>query len=453
MQKPHDRNASTREHVDYLEHSDALHSFKIRTLTLIFPEARLGTSQATWELGGPIIIGRDPGLSGIEIPDPGSSRRHAEIAYDKSRGTAVIKDLGSRNGTFVDGLRTAETDLRHGSVIRVAGALLVYSEVDDFAGIARVEDEHCMAPARAVVEASAKAIAGAPLSVLLLGPTGAGKEVLARAIHAASGRTGRFVGVNCGALNQDLVTSEFFGHSAGAFSGANQDRPGLFVAANKGTLFLDEVADLPLSQQPVLLRALQERTVRPVGSDTEIPVDVRIICATHRPITQLVQEERFRRDLHARLAGTTLTVPGLSNRREEILYFFAAASELPLSAISPDAAEALVLHDWPENMRELQHLATRVRTYGPCGLELAGLPPLFARRLTKLRRGQQHSALAQQTVDRDELLLLLQEYRGNVAGIAKAVCKHRAQVYRWLRRERLNPEDYRGDDSVRTSPD
>lgn len=207
--------------------------------------------------------------------------------------------------------------------------------------------------------------------VYITGESGTGKELVARTIHAQGPRAAMpFVPVNCGAIPTELMESEFFGHVKGAFTGAARDKNGLFVAAEGGTLFLDEIADLPRHMQVKLLRAIQERAVRPVGAETEIPVDVRIICATHRDLGQLVNEGEFREDLYFRLNVIEVHVPPLRERAADIpeladciLAGLAAHLGLdPTPTLAASARDALQAHDFPGNVRELENILERAVT-------------------------------------------------------------------------------------------
>ncbi|BCX82694.1 two-component system, NtrC family, response regulator PilR [Methylomarinovum caldicuralii] len=203
--------------------------------------------------------------------------------------------------------------------------------------------------------------------VFIHGESGTGKELVARLIHAKSPRAGKpFVAVNCGAIPAELMESEFFGHKKGSFSGAVADHPGLFQAADGGTLFLDEVADLPLHLQVKLLRAIQEKRVRPVGGHEEIPVDVRILSATHKDLKALVDEGRFRQDLYYRINVIELTVPPLRQRREDIplmadriLNRIARDNGLPPLKLTERAFKTLCRYDFPGNVRELENILER----------------------------------------------------------------------------------------------
>ncbi len=207
--------------------------------------------------------------------------------------------------------------------------------------------------------------------VYISGESGTGKELVARLIHELGVRSDKaFVPINCGAIPSELVESELFGHHKGAFTGAIADKIGLFQAADGGTLFLDEVADLPLMMQVKLLRALQEKTVRPVGSQQEIPVDVRILCATHKNLAEKVQEGSFREDLFYRLNVIELSVPALRERKEDIsllvqyiLAQLASKNGIALPSIGQDALEALERYDFPGNVRELENVLERALTW------------------------------------------------------------------------------------------
>ena len=213
---------------------------------------------------------------------------------------------------------------------------------------------------------TATRIAATEATVLILGETGTGKELLARAIHEHSRRPGRFVAIDCGAVQGALIESELFGHERGAFTGALTAQPGLFRHADQGSLMLDEIGNLPLEAQYRLLRALQEGAVRPVGAQAEVPVDVRVIAATSTALDDAVMTEAFREDLFYRLDVIRLELPPLRERREDIIYLFghfARASANQYNLVRPDVSDdfldALVSYDWPGNVRQLQNFTER----------------------------------------------------------------------------------------------
>ncbi len=199
-----------------------------------------------------------------------------------------------------------------------------------------------------------------PLSIYITGETGTGKEVVARMIHRLSGKAkGRFIPIHCGALPLSLAESELFGHVKGAFTGAIQQRPGALLQAHQGTLFLDEIGDLPLDIQVKLLRFLEDGEVKPVGSDHISRSQVRILCATHRPLRKLVAEGKFRQDLYYRLASVTIEIPPLRERPEDISLLALHFTKTLGKKIEPSAINKLKEHPWPGNVRELRHAIER----------------------------------------------------------------------------------------------
>ena len=219
-------------------------------------------------------------------------------------------------------------------------------------------------------------------TVLLLGDSGTGKEVVANALHSRSSRSrGPFIPVNCGAIPRDLLESELFGHLKGAFTGAISDRKGRFQLANKGTLFLDEIGDMPMELQVKLLRVLQERTIDPVGSLESLPIDVRVIAATHKNVEQLISQGLFREDLYYRLNVMPIEIVALKERKDDIPVLiqhfaenYAAERQLPIS-FTASSMSALLHYNWPGNVRELANLITRYTAlYGGQQVDLDKVP-------------------------------------------------------------------------------
>jgi len=221
-------------------------------------------------------------------------------------------------------------------------------------------------PAMQAVVAQARKFAPSTVPMLILGETGTGKEKLAQLVHRSSRRQGPFIAINCAAIPANLMESELFGHEKGAFTGATSDREGLFDAAKGGTLFLDEIGELALHLQAALLRSLQEKTIRRVGSSKEHPVDVRIVAATHRDVEAMVRDGRFRQDLLFRLNVATVSIPPLRDRHEDVLplarvFAQKASAEFGVSfaGLSRAAEKSLLRHDWPGNVRELENCMQR----------------------------------------------------------------------------------------------
>ncbi len=298
--------------------------------------------------------------------------------------------------------------------------------------------------------AEARMVAASDASVLLRGDSGSGKEVLARAIHRASPRARRpFVAVNCGAIPEALLESELFGHVKGAFTDAVANHKGLFQAADGGTLLLDEIGDMPPALQVKLLRVLQERAVRPLGSSQSIAVDVRIISATHRDLDAAMAAGQFREDLYYRLNVVTLTLPPLADRREDIpllanhfLQKLAAKYGRRLSGFAPEALKALSTAAWPGNVRQLYNVVEQV-----CALSTTPLVPLtLVQRALRVPSVEVLTyAEAKQRFEREYLVGLLKLTDGNVADAARLAGRNRTEFYRLLQKNELTPGHFKGE--------
>ena len=290
----------------------------------------------------------------------------------------------------------------------------------------------------------ARLVADSDASVLIYGDSGTGKELLARAIHRASRRADRpFVAVNCGAIPGDLLESELFGHARGAFTGAIQAHKGLFQSADGGTLLLDEIGDMPLPLQVKLLRVLQEGEVRPVGSTQAIPVDVRVISATHRDLEVQRADGRFREDLYYRLNVVSLNLPPLSERREDIallatdiLRKLATRYRKPVPTLAPDAMSLLVAAPWPGNFRQLLNLLEQAVALTPTTVIPA---TLVANALKEDAAALIPFEEARRTFERDYLARLLKITGGNVTQAAQLAKRNRTEFYKLLQRHRLEP--------------
>jgi two-component system response regulator GlrR len=292
------------------------------------------------------------------------------------------------------------------------------------------------------VLAEARMVARSDASVMVQGESGTGKELLARAIHAASPRAAqKFVAVNCGAIPENLVESELFGHVKGAFTGAIRDREGLFAEAHRGTIFLDEIADLPLEMQVKLLRVLQEREVRPVGAERSMKVDVRVISASHKRLEDEVAAGRFREDLFYRLNVVALHLPPLAERREDIPLlannFLAAQAQRygkSVSGFAPGVLEMLAAAAWPGNVRQLQN------TVEKCVVLCTG--PLVDGALANRALANQAADMlpfdeARRQFEREYLTQLLKLTGGNVSQAARLAHRNRTDFYALLARHQL----------------
>jgi DNA-binding NtrC family response regulator len=379
-----------------------------------------------------------PGPQAIEIglADPRVSSAHASLR--REAGAWVVEDLGSKNGTLVDGRLVGRAELHDGALVEVGHTFLLFSA----AALEGSASEATLSPGLAASLERLEAVAASKVPVVLRGESGTGKEVAARLVHRASRRRGPFVAVNCGALPANLIESELFGYRRGAFSGAIEDRPGLVRTADGGTLFLDEIGDLPLPAQAALLRVLQENEVLPVGGTRPVPVDLRLVCATHRDLQALAREERFRSDLLARISGFALELPPLRERREDLGLLIARLAPEG-TQLAPDAARALLLYRWPLNVRELEHTLSVAAAVAKGGrIEVEHLP----REVIASGRPMPAAPPTLDPADQrrfDELVALLREHDGNVTRVAQVMGKPRTQVQRWLRRFHIEAASYR----------
>ena len=439
--------------------------------------------QRASQISGPGSAGRQ--TLRLSCPDRRLSAAHARL--HPVLGGWELADLGSKNGCLVNGERVERARLRDGDLLELGRTLWLFradllhhggprvSPPDEPHAAADPAEAPQGAPASAPVaaEGAVAAPASAPIGaaslvpelargferladvarsaapILLVGESGTGKELLARAVHAWSGRPGPLVAVNCAALPAGLVESSLFGHRRGAFTGATDAQPGLVRAADAGTLFLDEIGDLAPQAQAVLLRVLQEKEVVPVGETRPVPVDVRIVAATHRDLERAAASGRFRADLLARLAGYRFELPPLRARREDLgLLMAAILARLGADVrLTPEAARALARRPFHLNVRELERaLEAAVALAGPGGEIDADMLPL--------RGGDGAGGEAAgppfpiSPPDNSEelrarLVAELERQQGNVSAVARAMGKARMQVQRWIKRFRLRAEDYR----------
>jgi len=308
----------------------------------------------------------------LTIADPTVSRVHCELVA--RAGAITLRDLGSTNGTFVEGVRVRDAEIPPGAVVRVgASAFRVdVGQEPTFVELSARESFGELVGSSLEMRrlyAALERLAPTDTTLLVEGETGTGKDVLARSLHAASPRAADpFVAVDCGAIPENLVESELFGHVRGAFTGAVGDRKGVFEEAHGGTLFLDEIGEMPIAMQPKLLRAIESRSVRRVGATTSRPVDVRIVAATNRSLARCVNEGTFREDLYYRLAVVTLSLPPLRTRREDIpmlaRHFHRAISGAAAPELPPEFLARLMGRSWPGNVRELRNFVERSVSLG-----------------------------------------------------------------------------------------
>jgi transcriptional regulator with GAF, ATPase, and Fis domain len=400
----------------------------------------------------------------VRIADPWMSSTHAKLFF--AAGQWNVQDAKSRNGTVLNGKPISAAALADGDLLEAGHTFFFFrfdeESVDETAGEGAAPGLSTLLPSLQAELAHVPGLARSTVSVVIQAESGTGKELLARAIHALSERTGAFVPVNCGAIPENLVETELFGYRKGAFSGANEDRPGLVRSADKGTLFLDEIGDLPPASQAAFLRVLQEREVVPVGATRAVPVDLRVIAASHRDLEALADKGAFRGDLLARISGYTLELPPLRDRRCDLGLLIAAL----LRRIAPrdaekvtfgtHAARACFRYTWPRNIRELEKTLERAFVLAKGGaIDVAHLPDAVRGALTmpppappvpveededeadELGGGTPLSDADRER--RARLVQLLKDYSGNVSAVARVMGKGRTQIQRWIKRYAIDP--------------
>ncbi|MCC6997626.1 MAG: sigma 54-interacting transcriptional regulator [Deltaproteobacteria bacterium] len=390
----------------------------------------------------------------VVIEDPTLSRYHCELRVD-ARG-ARVRDLGSRNGTFVDGTRVLEAFLKGGSLLRMGRPQLRFDLAADthrprlsaatrFGAL--VGTSVPMRAAFALLERAA----GSDATVLLEGETGTGKGAAAEAIHHNGARAAApFLVVDCAALPAPLLESELFGHERGAFTGADTRRVGAFEEADGGTIFLDEIGELPAELQPKLLRVLESREIRRLGQNAYRTVDVRVIAATHRDLRAEVNAGRFRADLYFRLAVLRVTMPALRQRpedlpaiAEQILTGFGARHPRARELLTPELTARLAHAAWPGNVRELRNYLERcVVLEEPLPLDGAPASPGAAAATPQVDAAQPYADArdgAIEAFERAYVEALLRLHKGNVSAAARAAGITRVYLYRLLGRHGLTP--------------
>jgi len=386
-------------------------------------------------------------IANLRLTDRAVSRFHCELELGEH--AVIVRDLRSRNGTTVDNVPVLEAPLRDGAVIGIGTSQLRFQHEAGHADIPLAPAERFgrlvggSAAIRAVMAELAR-VAPSDTTVLLAGETGTGKELAAESLHAASPRAGApLLVVDCGALPPELLDAELFGHARGAFTGAEQDRAGIFEAAAGGTVLLDEIGELPLALQPKLLRVLEAREVRRIGETGYRPVNVRVIAATHRDLRGAVNEGQFRADLYYRLAVVEIRLPALRERHDDLALLVDTileqlhATDHPLVATlrTPSFYEALAAHAWPGNVRELRNYLERclaLRAPLPPAAHAPPVDPQVANEPLEQARERwvkvfEHAYLTD----------LLAKHDGNVTAAARAAGVDRAHLYRLLWRNGL----------------
>ncbi|MEK6679824.1 MAG: sigma 54-interacting transcriptional regulator, partial [Nitrospirota bacterium] len=401
--------------------------------TLLLKKVKLAVTKGR-ELGKEFVI--DKGLlrigskkeNDVVIADDTVSRHHAVI--EEKKGQYIIRDLESTNGTFVNGLQVSEAFLNEGSIIRLGNTELRFipveekieltpSKKDRFGDIVGKSKE--MKEVFGILEKVSKTGA----TILITGETGTGKELVAKAIHENSNRSKKpFVVIDCSAIARNLIESELFGHEKGAFTGAVSTRHGAFETANGGTIFLDEIGELEPDMQPRLLRVLEAREIKRVGSTNIIPVDVRIIAATNRDLSAEIKKNRFREDLFYRLSVININLPQLRDRKDDISllidYFIKTNKARKVKGVAKETLDILINYRWPGNVRELRNVIERAIALGASDYiepkDLILLKPQASEKDTADLSGK-----TLEEIEKSAIIQTLKAHKGNKTTTAKAL--------------------------------
>ena len=404
----------------------------------------------------------------LELPDARLSSAHARLIRQHDGWTLV--DCESTNGTFCNGVPVSRCEVHSGDRIQLGHTFCTFREsVEEGSALesydatssqrADLAGMDTFSPSNAARLLRLLRIAPSSIPILVRGESGTGKELLARAIHVLSMRPGPFVALNCGAIPSTLIEAQLFGHKKGSFSGAGRDEQGFVRAANFGTLFLDEIGDLPSSSQAALLRVLQQGEVVPIGASAPVPVDVRVVSATHQPLETLIEQGTFREDLYARIAGFVHEAPPLRERLEDmgllVKALLKAENEEQHLRVRPNVGEAFLRYRWPLNIRELKQCLSSGRLLAENNLlRLSDLPPGVAAAMSASETaaspstrpnslapaGDKLSEEDQQL--RAELVRALTDNQGNVSEVARQMGKARQQIQRWMRRLQIERDEY-----------
>jgi len=396
--------------------------------------------------GDRLSIGSHPS-NDLALTDPFVSRFHCEVVADEER--VRVRDVGSSNGASVDGVAVVEAWLRHGQTLRVGHTALRFDSRDDDENVVETAEAEVLGGLvggsrrmRTVMSQLAKA-AGSDATILLEGETGTGKGAAVEALHSASPRARRpLVVVDCGAIPENLLESELFGHERGSFTGAVGLRTGAFEEANGGTLFLDEIGEMPVELQPKLLRVLENRTIKRVGSSATREIDVRIVAATNRDLRAEVNAGRFRSDLFYRLAVVRVSMPPLRERKEDIpalvdsiLASLRASPHAADSLRAPAFLERLAHGDWPGNVRQLRNHIERCLVFeSPLAPDTQAIELPGASRVDVTRTFADARQTALDEFESTYVRELLARFDGRVAEAARAADVHRVHLYRVMRK-------------------
>jgi len=409
-------------------------------LVQAYPPSPDGYPAACVEVVESLVVGREPALDGrLLVRDQAMSRTHT-VLYRKE-DQLHLQDQKSTNGTFLNGDKVGSARILHQDVLRCGDTLFVVAEGEPQPrpDLRKKDIVVCSEPiARAFKRA--EEVSHRRSTLLIVGETGTGKDVLAGHVHFLSRRRGKFVAVNCAAIQEGLAEALLFGSKKGAFTGA-EDSEGIFSAANSGTLFLDEIGELSPTSQAKLLRFLETHEITPVGATGPVAVDVRIIAATNRADGSGSIGGTLREDVRGRLEDDVVLLPPLRSRKEEIVplvwHTLKQESKAPEELLGADFVQELLLYSWPRNVRQLvKAVRNCVSHLGPDGrqFELSLLDELLVAPASAATDGPAAGVSWDKAPTRDELIELLDAARHNISEVARRVGCHRMQIHRWMKR-------------------
>lgn len=429
--------SETRDDTQLLKFSPSVLSYKRMRPLLIIDDVVAGKSSLTVKKRQ-LTVGSSDDCD-VVLKDPFVSKKHALFEL-RDLGFCVI-DLDSKNGTLVEGAKVKECYIRAPKEISLGQSkIIVRFDEQKAPVVAPVEtDQFCgMIGSSQVMKdffARIQLVAATDMTVLILGETGTGKEMIARAIFDLSSRRAKpFVVVNCGAISPHLIESEIFGHEKGAFTGAEQKHEGVFEQAHGGTVFLDEVGELPLDLQAKILRVLEYQTLRRVGGKQEIKVDVRLIAATHRNLAQMVEEGQFRADLFYRLYVLPLTVPALCERDGDMVLLakhFVQEFGNARSELLPEAITKIQSHNWPGNVRELKNTILRALTF--CREDRILDSDIVVIDFDRRGKSDYLDLAAKDDFERERIVKALDHFGGDKVKVAQALKMGRSTLFRKIK--------------------
>ena len=375
----------------------------------------------------------------LVLDDNFVSRRHARIEKKTDKGIYILKDMDSQNGVFLNGSRIQTAILNHNDNIQIGKYQFTFSYERFNYKWKMIFQSYNKEWNETLNRIPHIAVSEAP--VLILGPSGSGKELIAQMIHNYSKRSqSALVSINCSALTESLVESELFGHTKGSYTGSLSNRKGAFLTANKGTLFMDEIGDLPLPLQPKLLRAIEYKEIKSIGSDLPVRADARIISATHQDLNSKIEKNSFRKDLFFRLNVVTIKVPPLKDRMEDFEHLFKYFCLVYGVTFSSQALNLFKSYHWPGNIRELKNTIERAKALFPSEiLDKEKAQSILERLETKYKQGKEPLWL----LEKKYIIQALKTYKGNQSKVSELLDIPRSSLHDKIKQYQIDTKSYK----------